>query len=266
MFLLGKSSKQVVELPPPAPVPDPTEWMLSNSLSQFVLLPGHVLYLCMFGYTFLHGCKLFKSLPADASVSYKFVSMILACTGGGILVPIFLNGIPVPLANDAYPLAIMASFALHHYFPMLREVANMSNILKVLLVFLYETSRAAVVVKLTLAAGKTIPASIFSFPLFGPIMCGAIGGCGGAFLPMNKGLDPIKEGMSSPALTALLGAAGYHLFLNTSLSEGCIDAPKKAHVHVALLFIVVGIVNALGLTVQKSSAAATAADKKPKVE
>lgn len=262
-MLFKKPSAPVEELPPVAS--DPTEWMLSNTLAQFVLLPGHVLYLCMFGYTFLHGCKIFKSLPSDASVSYKFVSMILACTGGGILVPIFLNGIPVPLANDAYPIAILTSFALHYYFPMLREISALSNIVKVSLVFLYETCRASVVVKLTLAAGKTIPASIFSFPIFGPIMCGAIGGCGGAFLPMNKGLDPIKEGLTSPALTALLGAAGYHLFLNTSLSEGCIDAPKKAHVHVALFFVAVGVVNALGLTVQKG-VAATATVKKPKAE
>lgn len=256
--MVFKKQPQIV-LPPVAS--DPTEWMLSNAFSQFVLMPGHVLYLCMFGYTFLHGCKVFKSLPPDASVSYKFISMLFACTGGGILVPIFLNGIPVPLANDAYPIAIIASFMLHYYFPMLREIVSLSNIVKVLLVFLYETSRAAVVVKLTLTAGSTIPASIFSFPIFGPIMCGAIGGCGGAFLPFNKGLEPIKEGMTSPALTALLGAAGYHLFLNTSLSKGCMDAAKKAHVHVAIFFILVGVVNALELTVQKSAAV-----KKPKVE
>jgi hypothetical protein len=261
MLFKKPSPQPIVELLPVDPVSDPTEWMLSNSFSKFVLLPGHVLYMCMFGYTFLHGCKVFKTLPPDASISYKFISMIFACTGGGILVPIFLNGIPVPLANDAYPIAILASFVLHYYCPTLREVAAMSNIMKVLLVFLYETSRAAVVVKLTMAAGKTIPASIFSFPVFGPIMCGAVGGCGGAFLPLNKGLEPIRDGMTSPALTALLGAAGYHLFVNTSLSEGCIDASKKAHVHVALFFILVGVVNTLGLTVQKSVAV-----KKPKVE
>ena len=47
------------------------------------------------------------------------------------MVPIFLNGIPVPLANDAYPVAILTSFALHYYFPILREVAALSKIFKV---------------------------------------------------------------------------------------------------------------------------------------
>ncbi len=75
--------------------------------------------------------KIFKAAPKTAPVSYKLVSMILACTGGGILVPIFLNGIPVPLANDAYPIAILTSFAIHYYFPIIGEVIDLSPWVKV---------------------------------------------------------------------------------------------------------------------------------------
>lgn len=237
---------------------DPTAWMIDNSLSEFLLMPGGVLYMCMLGYTFLHGCKVFKAFPKNASLSYKIVSMVLACTGGGIMVPIFLNSIPVPLANDAYPIAILISFALHYYFPILREVAGMSTIFKVLLVVFYECTRSGVVVKITYFAGSTIAASTFGFPLFGPIACGTIGGCGGAFLPFSKGLDPIKAGLASPMLTAFVGATCFHLYLNTSLSEGCVDAKAKAHVFMTLFFIAVGIVNTLGLS---ASAAKTVAVK-----
>ena len=45
--------------------------------------------------------------------------------------PIFINNIPVPLAQDAYIVAIIAAFALHHYFPVLREVVQQSSIVKV---------------------------------------------------------------------------------------------------------------------------------------
>jgi uncharacterized membrane protein YeiH len=57
--------------------------------------------------------------------------MIMACTGGGILVPIFINSIPVPLAQDAYPIAILTSFAMHTYFPIMREVLELSPVFKV---------------------------------------------------------------------------------------------------------------------------------------
>ena len=97
--------------------------------------------------------------------------------------------------------------------------------------------RAFVVCKLTIAAGEAIVPSEFSFPVFGPIFCGAIAGCGGAFLPLNKGLDPIKSGLAQPMLSALIAATALHLFLSTSLSAGVIDAKKKAKVCVAAFFI-----------------------------
>lgn len=103
---------------------------------------------------------------------------------------------------------------------------------------MYETQRAFVVNKLTLAAAAAIPPSEFGFPVFGPIFCGTIGGCGGAFLPLNKGLDPIKSGLAQPMKTAFIGSTCLHLFLNTSLSDGVIDAKPKARVCLALFFIV----------------------------
>ena len=78
----------------------------------------------------LSGSKVFAA-NQNVSVSYKFVSMILACTGGGILVPIFINSIPVPMANDAYPIAIATSFAIHHYFPIVGEVVKLSPMVNV---------------------------------------------------------------------------------------------------------------------------------------
>ena len=113
---------------------------------------------------------------------------------------------------------------------------------------LYETQRASVVVKLTLAGAAKIAPSVFSFALFGPIACGAIAGCGGAFLPLSKGLDPIKTGLQPPMMTALVGATCFHLYMNTSLSEGCIDAKSKAKVFVALFFIAVNLSINLGWT------------------
>lgn len=130
LLTMVKFGKQPI-IEDPIQIADPTAWMIENLVADFLLMPGAVVYMCMFGYTFLHGCKVFKALPSESSIAYKFVSLLFACTGGGIIVPIFLNGVPVPLANDAYPIAVMASFALHHYFPILREVVAMSKIVKV---------------------------------------------------------------------------------------------------------------------------------------
>eukprot|EP00591_Stephanopyxis_turris_P005258 CAMPEP_0195521538 /NCGR_PEP_ID=MMETSP0794_2-20130614/18913_1 /TAXON_ID=515487 /ORGANISM="Stephanopyxis turris, Strain CCMP 815" /LENGTH=260 /DNA_ID=CAMNT_0040651113 /DNA_START=1 /DNA_END=783 /DNA_ORIENTATION=+ len=244
---------------PEAMVDDPTAWMVDGPLAGFLLMhTKEIKYMCMLGYTFMGGCKVFGAVSPDAAVSYKFVNMVLACTGGGIFVPVFLNLIPVPLATDAYIIAISCSFFLHYFFPVLRDVMKISPLFKICIVVMFETLRATVVCTFTKAAAANIPASQFSFPLFGPIICGSIAGCGAAFMPMNKGLEPMKNGLAPPMLTALLGAAGYHLYLSTSLSDGTIDAEKKAKVHVAAMFVSVGLAAAFNVA---QPATVTAAKK-----
>jgi len=240
---------------------DPTGWMLDNPFSEFVLINTiEIKIMCMIGYTFLTGCKVFGSLPSTASPSMKFVSLAMACTGGGILVPIFLNGIPVPLANDYYIMTILISFSLHHFFPVLRDVFKLSGFLKVPIIFLFETLRASVVVTLLTAAQSQIGPSAFSFALFGPIFCGAVAGCGGAFFPLNKGLEPLKAGLAAPMATAFVGSTFFHVFTSTRLSDDVHDARKKAHVHLTAFFLLVGLCNAFGIgTIVKAQS-----DKKKK--
>ena len=54
-----------------------------------------MLILIFFYLRFIHiiSCKVFKAV--DGPVSKVFVQLVMTCTGGGILVPIFINGIPV---------------------------------------------------------------------------------------------------------------------------------------------------------------------------
>ncbi len=110
------------------------------------------------------------------------------------------------------------------------------------LIVLYETLRASVVVKFVGAAAIAIAPSDFSFPVFGPIFCGCVAGCGGSFLPLDRGLEPIRlTGLTHPMISACIASIFYHLFVNTSLSNGVVNAPKKGHVLVTTFFIVYGL-------------------------
>lgn len=236
----------------PDPVSDPSAWIIDNPIAHVFLLHDFgVKFMFMLGYTFYAGVKVFKACEGK-STAYKLVMMIFASTGGGILVPIFVNGMPVVIANDAYPIAIGISFALHYYFPILRNILAHSKIMKTAITVMYEVTRAYVVVLFTSSSAKVIPASLFSFPVFGPMFCGAISGVGGAFMPLSKGLDPIKDGLDYKMLTAALGAACYHIFMSTSLSEGCIEAKDKAHFHLTMLFVSVALANLFELSPPKS--------------
>lgn len=223
----------------PDPTEDPTGWLLESGVAQVILMHTHeIKVMCMFGYALLNGYKLYPKFPDQCALSYRFISMILANTGGGILVPIFINAIPVSL-SDTYPIVIIMAVILHELYPILREVIGKSPVFKIILIFMYECNRAAVLVKLSKAATAAIPPSEFDFPVFGPIFCGAIGGCGGAFLPLSKGLDPIKEGgLAQPMFSAFIASTCFHFFINTSLSDGVIEPVKKAQLLIAVYFII----------------------------
>jgi hypothetical protein len=182
---------------------------------------------------------LFGTLPPNSSIAYKYVSMIFQCTGGGVIVPLLINYIPVPLGVDAYPVMITISFLLHYYLPILRDVTKQSLVLKGCLIVLYETMRAAVVCKFIHLANEKIPASDFSFPVFGPIFCGTIAGCGGSFIPFHKGLDAIKDGTNGPMASAFAASIVYHLLVDTEKFSPYLqaDAERKAQVLMALFFI-----------------------------
>jgi len=246
MGLFGKKGVETT-VEPTANGIDSTAYILDNSYSNFVTQQTtYIQFMCLLGYAFVHGAKIFKVADPKSSIPFKFVSLVLACTGGGILVPIFLNKIPVPIASDIYFEAIIVSFLIHQYLPIVREVFNLSSILKALGTVLYETTRAGVVCKFTKIAASTIVPSSLSFPLFGPIICGTIAGCGGAFMPLNKGLDPLKTGMPMSVQTAFVGATAYHLFINVIGAE-LIDASKKGQVIISTFFIFVAL---KGLLVQ----------------
>jgi len=238
---MGLFGKNGVAAEPPVVDFDSTAYILNNSYSDFVT--QHTIYIqfmCLVGYTYVHGVKVFKAVDPKSSIPFKFAYLVMACTGGGILVPIFLNKIPVPIASDVYVVAITVSFLLHQYLPIVREVYKLSTILQALFSILYEITRAGVVCKFTKIAATTIAPSAFSFPLFGPIICGTIAGCGGAFFPLSKGLDPVKIGVPLPIQTAFIGATAYHLFVNIMGAE-IVDAAKKGQVLISTFFIFVSL-------------------------
>jgi hypothetical protein len=167
---------------------------------------------------------------------YQYVSMILQCTGGGIIVPLLINSIPVPIGQDSYIIIISISFVLHYYFPLLRDVAIQSSILYCSMIVMYEILRAYVVVKFITMANTTIPPSEFPVPIFGPIICGTIAGCGAAFVPFNKGLDAVKQSLIPPVISAGIASIIYHVVINmTSILQP--KAPAKGQVLVAIFFI-----------------------------
>jgi hypothetical protein len=89
----------------------------------------------MLGYTFMHGQSLFLDCVCTSSVStyhsyycfsFRHKSFCRRKRRTSRIAP-GEGLIPVPLVNDAYPIAILASFLylIHHYFPVVGRVMKL---------------------------------------------------------------------------------------------------------------------------------------------
>jgi hypothetical protein len=82
---------------------------------------------------------------------------------------------------------------------------------------------------------------------------------------MDKGLKPLEGGLADNMFSALIAAATYHLFLNTSLSENVPYAEKKVKVVVAVFFITYSLVKEVGISKIFGLGGEKKVEKAPKV-
>ena len=148
---------------------------------------------------------------------HGFVVTALAGFGGSVLVPVLLghNGInPFVLANDcAVPLMVLA-FALVHRAPggAFHRLLGLPGAAHAVAAG-FEATRAFIVLTWLRKAEETIAAASHgtAAPVFGPVILGTLAGCGGGFLPFDKGLAMLRGGPPYALVSAGAVAFAYHV-------------------------------------------------------
>lgn len=167
--------------------------------------------MCLFIYVFVNLSRQRRDLESKPSF-YSFVNLIISSFGGGIIVPTLLN-LPIVPFNDLNITVLIAVYVFQHAFPKVVEVYRQSVLLHFFSTIMFQAFRATVLTSVVLKATSSIPPSFYDSALFGPIFCGTIGGCGGGFMPLSKGLEPLKGGANASVLTAFMAATGFHIWL-----------------------------------------------------
>mmetsp|Transcript_7280 Transcript_7280/g.16509 ORF Transcript_7280/g.16509 Transcript_7280/m.16509 type:complete len:289 (+) Transcript_7280:74-940(+) len=144
----------------------------------------------------------------------------IAAFGGGFLAPLLVAHNPVPLMEETYLWMVVAAWYIVHHVPIfsdfLSEVmrSEAGKILFTVLFGIFKTNQIVGAVELSVkavAAEHLLPASrYFKTPIMAPILCGFLGGCGGAFLPFSKSLTPIEEGKTWNIRAAFLAPIIYY--------------------------------------------------------
>jgi len=161
------------------------------------------------------------------------VTTAIAAFGGGFLAPLIVAHCPVPLREETFFWFLVFAWYVTHHVPVVSvtwcEIAKSKAGWTVLTILFGIFKTQQIVGSIELAAKAVdheplMPHSRYFFvPMAGPLVCGFLGGCGGAFLPFDKGLRPIEEGKQWPVSAAFFATVIYY-FLTRWLHVPMLDA------------------------------------------
>jgi len=147
------------------------------------------------------------------------VSTALAAFGGGFLAPIMTGHCPIPLREETFAWIMVFSWYVTHHIPVLSatwcRIAKSGPGWTVLTICfaIFKTQQIVGGIELTTQAidhEELEPHSRhFWHPAAGPIVCGFLSGCGGAFMPFDKALKPLEAGKNWSVQSSLIATLLY---------------------------------------------------------
>lgn len=88
----------------------------------------------------------------------------------------------------------------------------------VLISVCYEVMRCHVMINCHRMASNVLTAGLFAVPTIGPLIAGTLGGCGGGFFPLDKGLAPLEKDTNWRISSAFYGACWLQAMANPTVS------------------------------------------------
>lgn len=172
---------------------------------------------CLAAFALFHAARVRKIEKDSGNQLFWAESLVmtyLMAFGGGIIAPFLLGKPPVMFVNDLIvPLVAVCWFVSNRAEGSIFALIN-TPLMKQGILVLSEIFRAngmcsvVVLSNSILKAGKHYP-----IPLWGPILLGTIAGCGGLFLPLDKGLQGLKKGAPWPFQSAFYGSAFFNVMV-----------------------------------------------------
>jgi len=149
----------------------------------------------------------------------SLISTALACFGGGFLAPIMTGHAPIPLREETFAWIMVFSWYVTHHIPAVsvtwtRIAQTGPGWFVISTCFaIFKTQQIVGGIELTAAAvehEELEPHSRhFWTPAAGPLLCGFLSGCGGAFMPFSKGIKPLETGKNWGVQSSLIASVVY---------------------------------------------------------
>lgn len=186
-----------------------------DSVKGAALFEGELAWLfwvCLIGY-----CAANCTAVLNASPKIRFVHGLVLLTMnsyGGSTIAAILCGQPVPfVVNEKLIAGLVGTWVVAYTLPGLPKMIKNTAVGSILISVCFETIRCHVMMNCqamalgVLKAGWLSASLGASVPVVGPIIAGAIGGCGGGFFPLDKGLKPLEAETAWRVTSGFYGAA-----------------------------------------------------------
>lgn len=176
----------------------------------------YVYWIALTGFC-LANAKAILGASKDINFFHGLALQLMTAYGGSTICAILCGNPVVFFVNESLaPVALLAFSALYVARTSLFALME-SNLGAVCISIAYETTRCHVLMNCAAGAAKTMPAFLsgaYPVPIVAPLVCGVIGGCGGAFLPADKGLKPLENGTNWRVASAMLCSVWLHCVMN----------------------------------------------------
>ena len=180
-------------------VPEPTPFeALAGGVKDAVLFSGDFGWMFYAALIAFCACSAGAVLKASPKINFFHgcALMVLSSFGGSTLAAIMVGAPVVFVANEALVTVCLAVWTAAYVLPTVLLGILGSPIGRLVAGTGYEIMRCHVLMNCSKMASTTLTGVVAGgrVPVIGPLIAGTLGGCGGGFMPLNKGLDPLANG------------------------------------------------------------------------
>ena len=198
-------------MPKAAPIPEPTATPLDMIMDAFLYAGDFkwMFYATLIGFN-IANARAIKGASPNINYFHGCALMVLTNYGGSTLAAV-MCGKPVVFAVNEALVSVCLSVwtAIYLSGDLILKFSKDTGVGAVLTSICYETMRCHVLMNSSAMAANTLTSQLAvpapdRVALVGPLIAGVLGGCGGGFMPLNKGLDPLANGTNWRIMSAMI--------------------------------------------------------------
>jgi len=163
-------------------------------------------YICLAGFCAANAMAILGPAP-NTNYFHGAALMVVICFGGSTIATIICGAPVAYVTNEALATVAVATWTVVYLLPgAVTGILKNTAAGRLFTSTTYEIMRTHVMIACSGMAARTIAPVIGRPPVVSVLIAGMLGGCGGGFMPLDKGLAPLANGLNWRISSAAIGS------------------------------------------------------------